>query len=75
MTAAETLAARNDLILCLRDVDAKLRALFGQKHSNRVYAECLELLDLRYELAYDLVCMGGDPGDDPTIRWKAETKL
>lgn len=75
MTAAETLAKRNDVMLCLRDVDGKLESLFGQKHSNRVYAECLELLDIRYELAYELVCMGGDPGVDPTMRWKSETKL
>jgi len=66
MTAAQFLEERNALMTALYECDHRLRFLFGQDYTNRVYAESLELLELRADLASQIVLAGGDPGPDPT---------
>lgn len=65
MTAAERLDARNDVILSIADIDEKLSGLFTGTTSYRAVAEARELLDIRLELAVDLIAMGGQPGPAP----------
>ena len=75
MSAAELLASRNEVILSLRAVDKRLGELFCFPHTHRAYAESLNLLDLRADLAADLVRLGGDPGVDPVDAWVCETAV
>jgi hypothetical protein len=65
MSAAERLDERNDVMIALADIDAKLTERFGDKPSYRSAAECRELLDIRDELAATLISMGGQPGPAP----------
>ena len=74
MTAAAKLAERNITIAELKATESALDSLFAQPFSNRVYAQCQELLDNREFLAGQVVMLGGDPGPNPVDRYMSETR-
>lgn len=65
MTAAERLTERNQLMENLAAIDALLRQLFEGRYSNRVGAQCRDLLAERVEVGDRLHELGGDPGELP----------